>query len=235
MGQQHSKNRGDSRPVIHTTKPRELRDFGVRLRDITSDTSYDAGVTMDSVCDMVEDMYRCVSGKSTHIKMPVPINGTGPTMYMNFVDSEPVYVSDLSPRKKQSAGSSRVRTSIVSRARFTMVPRVDQEMANVPADCDTTIDNINDFIQEMSVRDDISEHDIDGVSSGSRTFVSDTSAENDDDMEDLDDDGLPIHSYVQENRPKPVLKRVESIIHGVPSKTHDFAIGSPASRFRRYA
>jgi hypothetical protein len=219
---------------------------------MTSDRSYDSGVTMNSVCDMVDDMYRCISGRSAHIKMPVPLNGSGPSMYMNFIDSNSTYVSDLSPRRKRSAGTDKVRTSMVSRARFTVVPYANQSMVDVNPMHDTTLQAVDDLIREMSVQDNVSEHIIDDrASSSSRTFMSDTSInegngvkedneENredgedaEDGMEDLDDDGLPIEAEGVYARPKPVLKRIESII--VPDRHYmqEVRIGAPASRFAR--
>jgi hypothetical protein len=207
-----------------------------------SDKSYDHGVTPESVCDMVDDMYKCVSGRNTYIKMPIPLKGTGASMYMNFIDNDPVYVSDLSPRKRRTAGSNRVHASMVSRARFTLSVDPAQSMINIDPNHDATIQAVDDLIKDISVQDSISDYSIDDRgSSNSRAFMSDTSADATDDyhsddngeMEDLDNDGLPIHRVQAFDRPKPVLKRVESIVHPDFHNTQDIRIGAPAGRFGR--
>jgi hypothetical protein len=201
---------------------------------MSSDGAYASGVTMESVCEMVEDMHSCLSGKSRCVKMPVPVSGTGPSMYMNFVDNDHAYVSDLSPRRKQSVGSSAVRTSIVSRARFSSIPCSSKDTTDIPSEYDVTVQDIDDLIRDMSVHDNISEVIHEGSqSSESRAFMSDTSDDDANDMEDVDADGLPVTARKDSVIQRPVLKRVESIIHAGPSKAQEIRIGAPASRFSR--
>jgi hypothetical protein len=207
-----------------------------------TDRSYEDGVTAESVCDMVDDMYRCLSGTSTYIKMPMPLVKTGASIYMNFVDNNDTYVSDLSPRRKKTTGSSRVRTSVVSRARFTLSVKPGQSMENIDPECEGTVRALNEMIRDISVHDsasDRSPNDIESIHS--RTVMSDTSADDQDgyatdnnrSMEDLDSNGMPMHLPQRFSREKPVLRRVESIVHTVDNNRENMIVGGPAGRFGR--
>lgn len=201
---------------------------------MTSDSAYDSGVTIDSVCDMIEDMYKCAMGRSSYIKMPTPINKTGPSMYMNFVETEPTYVPDLSPKKNKSIGSDNVCVSVVSRARFSTMPYTEAENVDVAPSRDSTIEAVDNMIQEISARGSVVDYAPDDeASSSSRTFMSDTSVAADSDMEDLDNDGLPPTRDETLRRYRGVLHRVEKIVvpEEIPAGRIDIEV--PASRFGR--
>lgn len=113
-----------------------------------NDTAYDEGVYATSICDMVDDMVKCITTGSKYVKMPVPINGIGPVKCIEFIDDINSYPADLNPRSNRSSGTSAVSTSIASRARFRVRDATIEETAE--QDNDTITMDLDDAIKRYS-------------------------------------------------------------------------------------
>ena len=191
-----------------------------------SDSAYGDGVSPDSVCTMMDDIYRCMTGKSTLIMLPSPLGRTGPTMFMEFMGDND-YIEDIVPKKGKYVGRDSVNSSVVSRARFGSTNMAIMSMMEL-VEADETIQEVTEAIKGMQINNSVESI---GASSTSRSFVSDTRSEQSE-MQDMDDEyDTPIVSSSTSNTvvPGPSTPRVHAK-QPATLKTYTYS-GPPASRY----
>lgn len=207
-----------------------------------SDDAYRNGVDAESVCNMVDDIAKCIKGRSSHVKMPVSLDHNGPVICLEFVDADNSYPADLSIRPYKSSGTDAVSTSIASRARFRIRDaNLPDNSVNSPSNRQISMD-IDDAINKYqgiqyspsqsrnkhskshkSVRSSSSRK-----SSHSRKSIPQTIEYSDEDDESQSDEMEEIEEEL------PISRKPSTYIPPGPSASRNIEIkmGTPASRFR---
>lgn len=196
-------------------------------------------VSTDSVCIMIEDIYKCMSSNRLHVRMPVPPGYSGPTICMYFVDEEDTCPTEISPRstksshrrssKQYNTGAADISASVVSRARFISNAMANQSMVNLaeimdkptPSSMASVIEEIESVALDYTPRESRVTSPVQ-----SRVCVSDTdgNATDSDSMDDMEEDfAPPVRAATY-----PPNINVEN------NRIQPYIIGGPAGRFGRY-
>jgi hypothetical protein len=211
------------------------------------DTAYDGGVDTESVCAMVDDIAKCITGRSSYVKMPSSLNHNGPVVCLEFVDDNNSYPTDLNPRSYKSSGTNSVSTSIASRARFRIRDTTVQDKSENDSGNRDIIMNIDDALDRYSGVQRAPSH---RQTKASKSVMSNRSGKsarsgksvmriiediNDAEQEDLqendiEDDTEDMQDMEEEAPPKRPSSHIPP--RQSTSRNVEIKMGTPASRYR---